>query len=220
MLRPRFRECGPEEDPIADLDALLSMHPRIEIASLTVSLDLQDFHMPEQVAALAAALAKPGGAALRAVDFGACIPDDATAGTLAAALRDCCPALRFVRISGWHWPDEVVEAGGDVEGDLEALRAIEPGFADLLGLHRLPVSPARPHGVYVALEEEEDELQQMEDEEEDDGFFSDSLSDDGDEEDDEEDVDEEDDEDFGDIDGDDSDGDIFGDEEDEADAWE
>ena len=219
VLRPRQRDRAEDEDPIGDLAALLRLHPRVEVRTLTLSLELADFGDTAAAEALAAALAQPGGAALQAVDLGSCVPGDAEAGVIAAALQACCPALRFLRLAGWLWPVQLDGA----EGDLDALREVEPGYAALLGLHALPATPLRPHGVALALEEEEDEPQQADDE-----------GDEGDEED-----DYDDDEGVfgvfdaaalgaGDADGhsssdddlpDEADGDAFGDEADEPDAW-
>jgi hypothetical protein len=208
--------CGLEEDPIADFAALLALHPRIEVTSFTLSLELPDFHEAAQAAALAAALAQPGGAALLAVDLASCVPGDAEAGIIAAALRAHCPRLRFLRLSGWAWPEEIEpEPGG---GDIEALRAIEPGFAALLSLHLLPPSPQRPHGLAMSVDADEEEVQQFEDEldhyysdedEDEGGLFADGAADyDDDAGEDEEDLGE-----------DGEDGDVFGDEDDEDDAW-
>ena len=218
VLRPRQREVEEGEDPIADLAALLALHPRVEVRTLTLSLDLHglelpDFHEPAQAEpvqaqALAAALAQPGGAALQAVDLGSCVTGDAEAAVLAAALEASCPALRFLRLAGWQWPDE---ADGD-EGDLDALREVAPGFASLLALHSLPATALRPHGVALALEEEDDELQQAEDEcfDEDDDYDDAGVffgHDDHTPETSDDDLPEE------------GDGDAFGDEADEPDAW-
>jgi hypothetical protein len=208
VLRPMRDMCGLEEDPIADFAALLALHPRIEVTSFTLSLELSDFHEAAQADALAAALAQPGGAALLAVDLASCVPGDTEAGIIATALRDHCPRLRFLRLSGWTWPEEIEpEPGG---GDIEALRAIEPGFAALLSLHLLPPTPLRPHGLALSVDAEEEEVQQFEDaydsdeeHEDDDGLFADGAGDYEDEE----------------FEEDDEEGDVFGDEDDEEDAW-